>query len=48
MKRSKRKNKGIGNNIGDEGAKMISESLMVNTTLNELWLSGDRNDIRSC
>ena len=30
-----------GNNIGDEGARMISESLKINTTLTELWLGGD-------
>ena len=28
------------NNIGDEGARMIGESLMVNTILTELWLDG--------
>ena len=32
------------NDIGIEGAKTLSEALKVNTTLNELWLSGDRND----
>ncbi len=31
------------NNIGDEGAMKISESLMINTTLTELWLQGDDN-----
>ena len=30
-----------GNNIGDEGAKKISESLMINTTLTRLNLGGD-------
>jgi len=29
------------NNIGAEGAKMISESLKINTTLTELYLYGD-------
>ena len=29
------------NNIGDEGAKNISESLMINTTLTQLNLWGD-------
>ena len=29
------------NNIGDEGARMISESLKTNTTLTELNLEGD-------
>ena len=29
------------NNIGDEGASKISESLMTNTTLTELYLSCD-------
>ena len=32
-----------GNNIGDEGAAKISESLMTNTTLTELGLSSDDN-----
>ena len=31
-----------GNNIGDSGAIMISESLKTNTTLTELNLSGDK------
>ena len=30
-----------GNEIGDEGANQISESLKTNTTLTELDLSGD-------
>ena len=30
-----------GNYIGDEGAKMISKSLKINTTLTELNLAGD-------
>ena len=30
-----------GNNIGDEGARMISESLKTNSTLTELYLYGD-------
>ena len=29
------------NNIGDEGARMISESLKTNSTLTELNLGGD-------
>ena len=29
------------NKIGDEGARMISEALKINTTLTELDLSGD-------
>ena len=29
------------NNIGESGARMISESLKTNTTLTELGLSGD-------
>ena len=34
------------NDIGDEGAKKISESLMINTTLTELNLrSGDKIQI---
>jgi len=35
------KNKWTGNNIRDEGASKISETLKVNTTLTELRLSGD-------
>ena len=34
-------NKWTGNKIGDEGAKKISESLMINTTLTQLDLSRD-------
>ena len=35
-----------GENIGDEGAKKISESLMINTTLTQLNLrSGDKIQI---
>ena len=30
-----------GNNIGESGAKMISESLKTNTSLTTLYLSGD-------
>ena len=30
-----------GNNIGESGARMISESLKTNTTLTELNLMGD-------
>ena len=36
-------NKWTDNNIGAEGAKMISESLKTNTTLTELNLRGDDN-----
>ena len=35
-----------GNNIGDEGAKKISEALMINTTLTELNLRGDDKDMK--
>ena len=31
------------NDIGDEGARMISESLKINTTLTELYLESDEN-----
>ena len=31
------------NNIGDEGANKISESLMINTTLTQLDLGGNWN-----
>jgi len=31
----------IGNKIGDEGARMISDSLKINTTLTVLDLGGD-------
>ena len=34
-----------GNKIGDEGAKMISESLKINTTLTRLDLTCDENKI---
>ena len=34
-------NKWTDNEIGDEGASKISESLKVNTTLTELNLTGD-------
>ena len=37
----KMKWKWTGNNIGDEGATKISESLMTNTTLTTLYLSDD-------
>ena len=37
------KHKWTGNNIGDEGANKISESLMINTTLTQLDLSGNWN-----
>ena len=32
----------IGNEIGDEGAKVMSEMLRVNTTLTELNLEGEK------
>ena len=35
------------NNIGDEGAMKISESLMTNTTLTELNLGCDDNIIKN-
>ena len=35
------------NNIGDEGAMKISESLMINTTLTKLSLEGDDNIIKN-
>ena len=35
--------KWTGNNIGDEGASKISESLKINTTLTQLYLSGNWN-----
>ena len=41
-KKKKKRKKLIANNIGDEGAKKISESLMMNTTLTKLSLSGNR------
>ena len=31
------------NNIGDEGARMISEALKINSTLTKLSLGGDDN-----
>ena len=31
------------NNIGDEGARMISEALKINTTLTGLYLGGNEN-----
>ena len=37
----KRMEKWIVNKIGDEGAKTISESLMINTSLTALYLRGD-------
>ena len=39
--------KWTGNNIGDEGAMKISESLMTNTTLTTLDLSCDDNIIKN-
>ena len=37
----KRNDKWIGNGIGDEGAKAISESLKINTSLTSLNLYSD-------
>ena len=34
----------IGNEIGDEGAKVMSEMLRVNTTLTELNLEGEKEE----
>ena len=34
-----------GNNIGDSGARMISESLKTNTTLTTLGLIGEENEV---
>ena len=39
--------KWTGNKIGAEGAAKISESLMTNTTLTELYLSSDDNIIKN-
>ena len=36
-------NKWIGNNIGSEGASKMSESLKINTSLTQLYLSGNWN-----
>ena len=41
MKRNDRNETWTDNNIGDEGARMISESLKTNTTLTELNLKCD-------
>ena len=38
-------NKWTDNNIGDEGANKISESLMINTTLTQLELWGNWNSV---
>ena len=40
-KKWKRNKKWIGNKIGDEGAKTISESLKINSSLTKLDLSCD-------
>ena len=37
----KRNDKLIGNQMGDEGAETISESLKINTSLTSLYLYGD-------
>ena len=39
--------KWTANKIGDEGAKKISESLMINTTLTKLNLNSDDNIIKN-
>ena len=39
--------KWTGNDIGDEGAAKISESLMTNTTLTTLDLSSDDNIMKN-
>ena len=39
-------NKWTGNEIGDSGAIMISETLKVNTTLTELYLQGDEQEYK--
>ena len=39
------RNKWTGNEIGDEGASKISESLKVNTTLTVLYLCGDEYEL---
>ena len=39
--------KWTGNNIGDEGAAKISESLMTNTTLTTLDLSSDDSMVKN-
>ncbi len=43
QKKAKREqcDNGTDDNIGDSGARMISESLKINTTLTELNLGGD-------
>ena len=41
----RRNDKWIGNQIGDEGAKAVSESLRINTSLTSLNLSGDEKII---
>ena len=41
MKTGKKKKKKIDNEIGDEGAKTISKSLKINTSLTELNLKCD-------
>ena len=38
--KNKNKNYGKGNELGEEGAIQISESLIINTTLTELNLNG--------
>ena len=38
--------KWTGNEIGDSGAIMISETLKVNTTLTELYLQGDEQEYK--
>ena len=42
--KKKRNEKWVGNQIGSEGAKTISESLKINTSLTELYLDCDEKD----
>ena len=40
MKKTFKKNKSIGNGLGDEGVTLLCEALKVNTALTELLLGG--------
>ena len=46
-KKTKRNDKWIDNQIGDEGAKTISESLKINTSLTTLFLESDEKGRRN-
>ena len=46
MKSNDRTETWTGNHIGDEGARMLSESLKTNTTLTTLGLGGDQNEVK--